>query len=194
MIQRICSVEDCEIKHYARSYCRKHYNKWMKYNNPLAGGQRYSSPDESLARRVKKNGNCSVWTGYKNHLGYGYIWVGSKSRSVHRYVWEQAYGPIPPGKEIDHKCWNRACVNLDHLRVVSRSENNRYLSSAEKSSTSGARNVYHQTANGLLQLGSAVYVTITGHLKLSRKPLWLPNKPEKSCSASSLVVANNRHA
>ena len=153
MSKRICSVEDCEIKHYARSYCRKHYNKCMKYNNPLAGGQRYSSPDESLARRVKKNGSCSVWTGYKNHLGYGYIWVDSKSRSVHRYVWEQAYGPIPPGKEIDHKCWNRACVNLDHLRVVSRSENNQYLSSAAKNSTSGARNVYPQNGKWFVAVG-----------------------------------------
>ena len=37
---------------------------------------------------------------------------------MHRYVWEMAYGDIPKGKEIHHKCHNRACCNLDHLELV----------------------------------------------------------------------------
>jgi hypothetical protein len=37
---------------------------------------------------------------------------------VHRYCWELEVGPIPDGMEIDHQCRNRACCNIDHLRVV----------------------------------------------------------------------------
>lgn len=36
----------------------------------------------------------------------------------HRYVWEYFKGSIPEGKEIHHKCHNRACCNLDHLELV----------------------------------------------------------------------------
>ena len=47
----------------------------------------------------------------------------------HRTVWEQNRGPIPEGHEINHKCKNRACSNLDHLEVLPKSvhvaQNNR---------------------------------------------------------------------
>ncbi len=37
---------------------------------------------------------------------------------VHRYIWECEVGPIPEGLVLDHQCRNRACCNVDHLRVV----------------------------------------------------------------------------
>lgn len=40
----------------------------------------------------------------------------------HRWVWEQANGPIPNGYEIDHKCRNRACCNIDHLQLLTITE------------------------------------------------------------------------
>lgn len=36
----------------------------------------------------------------------------------HRYVWEYLKGSIPEGKEIHHKCHNRACCNIDHLELI----------------------------------------------------------------------------
>jgi hypothetical protein len=42
---------------------------------------------------------------------------------VHRYIWERQNGLIPDGMVIDHICRNRACCNVDHLRVVSRAVN-----------------------------------------------------------------------
>lgn len=40
----------------------------------------------------------------------------------HRLVWEEVHGPIKPGYEIDHKCRNRGCQNIEHLQLLTRSE------------------------------------------------------------------------
>ena len=72
---------------------------------------------------------CIVPTSHKlNPDGYfRYRRIGSvKGRSplvmYHRIVYEDAHGPIPDGFEVDHKCRNRACCNLEHLWVLPRSE------------------------------------------------------------------------
>lgn len=32
---KTCSIEGCEITHYALTYCKKHYRRFKKYGNPL---------------------------------------------------------------------------------------------------------------------------------------------------------------
>jgi HNH endonuclease len=67
---------------------------------------------------------CLVWQGLLSKTGsYGRISVGNRDVYVHRAAWELEHGPVPPGFELDHRCRNRACVNLDHLEVVTRREN-----------------------------------------------------------------------
>ncbi|MGH2838441.1 MAG: HNH endonuclease [Thermoleophilaceae bacterium] len=44
---------------------------------------------------------------------------------AHRFFWEQAKGPVPDGLVLDHLCGNRACVNPEHLEVVTRGVNTR---------------------------------------------------------------------
>lgn len=66
--------------------------------------------------------------------GYGRMMTGSRkdgsrrAKLTHRAIWEEKFGPIPDGLEINHKCFTRNCWNTDHLEVVTRSENVRYLS------------------------------------------------------------------
>lgn len=55
--------------------------------------------------------------------GYHKLWVGKKSVRAHRWAWELVNGKIPEGLVIDHLCRNRACVAIDHLRVVTQQEN-----------------------------------------------------------------------
>ena len=55
--------------------------------------------------------------------GYHKLWAGKKNVRAHRWAWELVNGKIPADKVIDHLCRNRACVALDHLRVVTQQEN-----------------------------------------------------------------------
>lgn len=32
---KLCSIEDCGRKHYAKGYCKKHYTSFIKYGDPL---------------------------------------------------------------------------------------------------------------------------------------------------------------
>ena len=42
---------------------------------------------------------------------------------VHVIAYELANGPVPEGKEIDHRCLNRLCVNPAHLRLATHAQN-----------------------------------------------------------------------
>lgn len=63
-------------------------------------------------------GQCWPWTASFYRNGYGQIGIGGRGAGVtgaHRVAWERAYGPIPEGKWVLHKCDNRRCQRPDHL-------------------------------------------------------------------------------
>jgi hypothetical protein len=79
---------------------------------------------ERVSARIEKRGECQVWTGARNNKGYGSMRLSThKTSLVHRFIYEQIVGPIPAGLTIDHLCRNKLCVNVEHLEVVTRSEN-----------------------------------------------------------------------
>jgi len=68
---------------------------------------------------------CWLWIGAKNPAGYGLINVAHKCQLAHRWMFEKHVGLIPEHKMLDHLCRNPACVNPEHLEVVSNAENTR---------------------------------------------------------------------
>ena len=63
---------------------------------------------------------------YKDHnAGYRKITVNGVQDYAHRHFFREHKGEIPPGKQIDHLCRNRGCINPDHLEAVSPAENTR---------------------------------------------------------------------
>lgn len=139
-----CSIEDCDrTSKGSRGYCGMHYQRVLKYGDPNGGIAKYDTWQEALRKRVHQEGDCIVWAGHRNQHGYGRVNVGgNRLRVVHHLAWELVHGPIPDGLEVDHVCFNRACINVDHLRTVTRSDNARHRQGAQPNSKSGVRNVH----------------------------------------------------
>jgi hypothetical protein len=75
---------------------------------------------------VVDDAGCWVWQrSILPKSGYGIAWRARKNVLAHRWFYVQAKGPIAAGYQLDHLCRNRACVNPDHLEVVSRRINTR---------------------------------------------------------------------
>ena len=66
--------------------------------------------------------SCWIWQGCMRR-GYGLITRNNKSMQAHVFFWEQKHGAVTPGKVLDHLCAVRCCVNPDHLRVSTHTEN-----------------------------------------------------------------------
>lgn len=103
----------------------------------------YTDPAEAFAARTTQDSKgCLVWVGSRNKGGYGVMRVEGKAMYSHRYAYIREHGTIPEGMLIDHKCHNRACCEVTHLRAVTNKENLENRSGLGKSNTSGRRNVY----------------------------------------------------
>uniref|UniRef100_A0AAT9JAA2 ORF17 n=1 Tax=Nitrosopumilaceae spindle-shaped virus TaxID=3065433 RepID=A0AAT9JAA2_9VIRU len=73
--------------------------------------------------KIEQNGNCWQWIASKDPSGYGKFMLNKKLISSHRISYELFKGEIPKGLQIDHLCRNRACVNPEHMEVVTQKEN-----------------------------------------------------------------------
>ncbi len=78
-----------------------------------------------LEKIVKRENGCWEWTASIKPQGYGEFRVkGKKSSYAHRYSFEHYHKEtIPKEKCVDHICENKICVNPEHLRLLSYSEN-----------------------------------------------------------------------
>ena len=150
---RKCEISDCGNKHMGLGYCEKHYLKLKAHGNPLGGRTNHTSPEDSFSARTERQGNCVVWLGAKGPEGYGTIIEKGSRTPVHRYAWERQKGPIPDGYLIDHKCFNPSCVNIEHLRIATKAQNNSNKSGPYRSNkSSGTRNVYQNRKSWMVMV------------------------------------------
>lgn len=90
--------------------------------------------DESVVKRFKSHieeqpNGCIEWTASRTSKGYGYFGIKpGLSIRAHRFSYALHYGfdKLPIGTDktqnrnvLHHKCENKACVNPQHLEVVS---------------------------------------------------------------------------
>ena len=67
----------------------------------------------------------SCWISHKRPNSEGYIQVKNAQQTfrAHRLSYQLHVGPIHAGKELDHLCRRRNCLNPAHLEIVTTREN-----------------------------------------------------------------------
>jgi len=149
MGEKYCGFEGCERNYYLKGLCRSHYKQLAKGAElrPIRAtgrppGSKHGTIEEFFWARVNRGEGCWAWTGKKSILGYGQIKYEGRTIQAHRFSYELHVEPIREGGVIDHLCHNANCVNPDHLRVASHSQNMQNLNGLQANNTSGARGVY----------------------------------------------------
>jgi hypothetical protein len=81
---------------------------------------------DKFHQRLRRDGDCLLWTGAKIYNDYGYVRkeFGDRSYTVyaHRLAFVLAHGEIPEGKQVQQTCNNRQCCEPTHLIALTRSE------------------------------------------------------------------------
>jgi hypothetical protein len=89
--------------------------------------QTYLTKLAENSRVLDDGSGCIVWT-FLDPKGYGRIAVTIEgirhTTTAHRVAWFLKHGRIDdPDLVLDHLCRNRACLNVDHLELVTITEN-----------------------------------------------------------------------
>ena len=110
---------------------------------------------------VDDRSGCWVFTGGKNHHGYGLLGYQRDgkptSMMLHRATYLEFVGPIPDGLVLDHLCRIRACCNPGHLEPVTHRENlhrSPLTASFQQSQMTHCRRGHEFTAENTYRYGS----------------------------------------
>lgn len=75
----------------------------------------YRTVEGKLSNFEKCAGGCWLWKGNKTHDGYGRVRIKGKKRRAHILSYEYAFGAVPVGMMVCHRCGNPLCINPEHL-------------------------------------------------------------------------------
>lgn len=80
----------------------------------------------SKTEREQRENGCWLWSGCKSRGGYGHVHFNKKTWRANRLAWFLTHGEIPSRMVVMHLCNNPSCINPDHLKIGTQSENIKY--------------------------------------------------------------------
>lgn len=140
----VCSHADCARAVLSRGFCKRHYSSWYR-SVGIKHARPRLTPHERFWPKVLKTGpaECWEWQGARKADGYGDFYISTDRKMVaHRFAYIDTHGPIEGDLQVDHICFNRACVNPAHLRLATNKQNHENLRGATARSKTGVRGVY----------------------------------------------------
>ena len=141
MDYRTCTIDGCAKKLLSRGMCSMHYSRLRKFGSTDKPKRNIGIDRFDSTYTVTESG-CWEWTGSTTHNGYGHFYDGTGMVRAHRYAWERVHGTIPEGLVVDHLCFTRRCVNVEHMRLLTAGQNSQNRQGAQERNKSGLRNVY----------------------------------------------------
>ena len=155
--KKACSIEGCDRPSLARSWCSLHYKRWEIHGDPnwkpavrTLADLFYSKIDVDGPIDPNLGTACWIWNGARAvNRRYGTFHMGGRTIYAHRFSYELATGEPLGRLKVDHRCFNEACVNPDHLRLATNKQNMENRSGPQRNNlSSGVRGVYRNKRTG----------------------------------------------
>lgn len=125
---------------------------------------------QRLADNTRREGECLLWTGEVNNKGYGRIrTVEGKNFLPHRVAYTLAYGPIPEGMFVCHKCDTPRCCEPSHLWLGTNTDNVQDMTRKGRSGLAKLTPVQVQQLRVLFAAGYSVNDVIPYYPKVTHR-------------------------
>lgn len=95
---------------------------------------------------------CHLWTLGLSSRGYGNFSIKNRTYSAHRMAYHFAFGPIPCGLFVLHKCDNRKCVNPQHIFLGTHADNMRDMCQKERGALCRRNNLKAKISKSIAEI------------------------------------------
>lgn len=121
---QVCSIDNCDKPVNSRGWCKAHYVRFLRNGDPLGGRNDLEGREWLEGKSTHEDeSDCLIWPFGCDNKGYGKL-THPYSRRAHRVMCMLAHGlPTDERMHAAHNCGNTSCVNPNHLRWATVSEN-----------------------------------------------------------------------